>query len=125
LLPLRYPKVWVLVGWLLVAGVVSGSLVPARMLAAVAISDKLEHAGSYFVLMTWFAGLYRRAYYPWIALGLVALGIVLDLLQGLTATRTLDWHDMLANSVGVALGVVVSMWWLEGWCQRLERRLLT
>jgi VanZ family protein len=120
LLPLRYPKVW-----LLVAGVVSGSLVPAKVIAALDVNDKLEHAGAYFVLMTWFAGMYRRAYHAWIGLALVALGVALDLLQGLTATRSLDWHDMVANSVGVALGLGLATLWLEGWCQWLERRLLT
>ena len=38
------------------------------------------HAGSYFVLMVWFAGFYGDALYPSIAIVLLALGIGLDLL---------------------------------------------
>jgi VanZ family protein len=126
LLPLRYPKVWFVLGCLLVVGVVAGSLLPANVVnAVVTYNDKIMHAGSYFVLMVWFAGLYRRALYPVIGAVLLALGVSLDLLQGLTATRSLDIYDIAANSVGVLMGLGLSALLLEGWCQRLERRLLT
>jgi len=88
-------------------------------------NDKLEHTGTYFVLMVWFGGLYPRARHPLVAMALLALGIALDLLQGLTATRSLDVLDIIADGVGLVFGLVLSMSVLEGWCQRVERRLLT
>jgi VanZ family protein len=124
LLRLRYPWLWSALGWLLVAGVVVGSLVPSRMLHALTISDKLMHAGSYFLLMVWFAGLYSRRRHFAVALVLLGLGIGLDLLQGMTKTRTFDPADIAANATGILAGLLLSMWLLEGWCQRLERRLL-
>jgi VanZ family protein len=123
MLPLRYPRVWLALGWLLVLSVAIASLVPASVLRAITVSDKIEHAGSYFLLMIWFAGLYRRSSHPWIALGLLLLGIGLEVLQLGTTTRTFDVRDMLADAAGILLGLVLSMWLLEGWCQRLERGL--
>ncbi len=125
MLPLRFPWLWSALGWLLVAGVIVGSLIPGQAVASVAISDKVMHAASYFVLMVWFAGLCRRGLYPTIAVLLLALGIGLDALQLLTETRSFDWYDVAMNSVGVAAGLALSLLLLGGWCQRVEKRLLS
>ena len=125
MLRLRFPKLWSALGWLLVALVVSGSLIPGPALQAVDVNDKFMHACAYFVLMVWFAGFYRHAVYPVIAAVLVALGLTLDLLQLLTDTRSFDWYDVAMNSAGVVLGFVLSTFLLGGWCQRLEERLLS
>jgi VanZ family protein len=100
-------------------------LLPAPIVAAVTFNDKIEHAGAYALLMLWFGGLYPRARHIRIAIALLALGVALDLLQGLTETRSLEALDILADAVGLAIGLSLSMSVLEGWCQRLERRLLT
>ena len=125
MLPLRFPKLWSGLGWLLVAGVIVGSLLPGSTVSAIHVSDKVMHAGSYFVLMVWFAGFCRRGLYPTIAIVLHALGIGLDLLQLLTETRSFDWYDVAANSGGVVLGFALSLLLLGGWCQRVEERLLS
>ncbi len=122
-LPLRFPWVWMSLGWLLLAGVVLGSLLPGSTVSAVALQDKLLHAGSYFVLMIWFAGLYERRRHIVIALGLLGLGAVLDALQGSVSSRSFEWLDVAANGAGVALGLGLSLWLLGGWCQRVERYL--
>jgi VanZ family protein len=125
LLPLRFPKVWSVLGWLLVLGVIVGSLMPGPSLPDVALDDKLEHVSVYLVLMVWFAGFYARRFYVAIAIVLCALGIGLDLLQGLTATRAFELFDILADMVGVAIGFGLAVAFLGGWCQRLEQRLLS
>jgi VanZ family protein len=112
-------------GWLLVAAVIVGSLVPGQALEVMHTSDKLMHAGSYFVLMVWFAGFYRRGVYPLLAAILMALGLGLDVLQGLTPTRSFDWRDVGMNCVGVIAGLVLAASLLGGWCQRIEQRLLS
>jgi VanZ family protein len=118
---LRFPWVWLTGGWLLVLGVIVGSLVPGDMLRAITISDKVMHAGTYFLLMVWFAGLFPRTRLLLIAVTLIGLGIALDVAQGGTATRTFDLLDILADAVGVAVGLVLSVVLLGGWCQRVER----
>jgi VanZ family protein len=123
-LPLRYPRVWLTLGWLLVLGVIVGSLLPGPIIREItpAISDKLMHFGAYFGLMAWFAGLYPRSRHMLVAVALVALGTVLDILQG-TATRTRSFEplDIAADAVGIVVALVLSAWLLEGWCLRVER----
>jgi VanZ family protein len=125
LLPLRFPKLWSALGWLLIAAVVVGSLIPGQALQRLGVSDKIMHAGAYFVLMVWFAGFYRPGLYPLLAAVLLALGMALDLLQMLTSTRSFDWADVAMNSAGVVVGWVLSLLLLGGWCQYVERRLLS
>lgn len=123
MVPLRYPWLWWLVGWLMIAGVIVGSLIPGHTIPKVIVSDKLLHAGMYFLLMIWFAGLYRRSRHAWIALGLMLLGLGLDLLQGMTSSRTFDLADVAANVTGILAALALSYLLLEGWCQRMERWL--
>jgi glycosyltransferase involved in cell wall biosynthesis len=54
------PWVWRSLGWLLVAGVCVGSLVPGQVVAAMHVQDKLLHVSSYCVLMVWFGGICTR-----------------------------------------------------------------
>jgi VanZ family protein len=124
-LPLRYPWLWAGFGWLLVIGVVVGSLMPGSSVPDLRLSDKVLHAGAYFLLMIWFAGLYRRKVHPVIAVVLVLLGVALDLLQATTRTRSLEIGDIAADGAGILVGLALSFWWLEGWCQRLERCWVT
>jgi VanZ family protein len=124
-LPLRLAWLWSALGWALVAAVVIGSLVPGEVVAAAHVSDKIMHAGAYGTLMVWFSGFYRRAAYPAIAVVLIALGLALDLLQMLTPTRVFDLYDVLMNSAGVVVGLILALLLLGGWCQRVEQRLLS
>jgi VanZ family protein len=123
MLPLRFPWVWMVPGWVLLATVCIGSLLPSTSLPAIHVEDKILHAGSYFLLMVWFAGLYPRRHHFWIAAVLVALGIALDLAQGRMSTRTFDVLDIAANAGGILLGLLLSLSLLGGWCQRIEQRL--
>ena len=111
------------VGWLLVAAVCLGSLlpVPARDIAAL-LNDKFVHFVSYFVLTVWFSGLYsKKAYYVLIAAVVIALGAALDIAQGTTATRQFDLLDILANAIGALVGFTLAFFVVGGWCARLER----
>ena len=125
MLPLRLPKLWTALAWLMTVGVIVSSLLPGDVVEQIHVRDKLMHAGSYFVLMVCFAGIYRRGLYPLVAVVLLVLGSSLDLLQLLTETRSFDWKDVGMNGVGVATGLVLSWWLLGGWCQRVEQRLLS
>jgi len=125
LLPLRFPKLWSSVGWLLTVALIVGSLMPGQAVPDVGVSDKVMHAGTYFFLMVWFAGFCRRDLYPAIAGALAALGIGLDLLQRLTETRLFEWYDIAMNCSGIAAGLLLSLLLLGGWCQRVEQRLLS
>jgi VanZ family protein len=124
-LDLRFPWIWWSLGWLLVAGVAVGSLMPARYIGNIAPSDKLLHVGSYFVLMLWFSGLYRRNRHIVIALLLLALGLALDFAQRASPGRAFDLRDVAANAGGILVGLLLSRLVFEGWCQRVERLLFS
>jgi hypothetical protein len=111
-------------GWALVAAVVIGSLTPSDLARTLSIHDKAMHAGAYFLLMVWFAGVYQRSRHFAVAIVLLLLGTALDVLQAGTATRHFDPRDIAANASGILTGLLLSYWFLEGWCQWLERRLL-
>jgi len=112
-----------ILGWLLVAGVCVGSLLPGTSLPSFHVQDKVLHAGSYFLLMIWFAGLYERKRHIFIAAVLALLGLGLDALQSGVSTRSFDLLDVAANTGGILVGWIVSVSLLEGWCQRVERSL--
>lgn len=123
-LPLRFPRIWLGLGWILVATVCLGTLLPASSLVRTLENDKLMHFGSYFVLTLWFGGLYGKPrHYLAIAAILIILGAGLDLLQGFTATRSFEVLDVLANTGGVVVGFVVLLVLLGGWCRTVERWL--
>jgi len=123
-LPLRYPRIWLSLGWLLVLGVIVGSLMPAPWVREITptMNDKLMHFTAYFVLMIWFAGLYPRHKHVRVGVALLALGAALDILQGIaTRTRSFELLDIAADAVGIVVALLLSISLLEGWCVRVER----
>ena len=121
MLNLRFPWLWMGIGWMLVAAVCIGSLLPASGVDF-DINDKLVHFASYFILTVWFSGLFSRfAHYLVIAAIVIALGAGLDVLQSTTATRYFDLFDVLANAAGALVGFVLSIVLVGGWCARVER----
>ena len=123
-LPLRFRRTWVIVGWALVVLAIYGSLTGNASIAHSAVNDKFMHTGTYATLSLWFAGIYPRSRYGVIALGLFAMGISMEFLQGMMhAGRQKDIHDVAANTLGICVGLAVATWWLGGWAQRLERIL--
>lgn len=123
MLPLRYPLLWLLPGWGLVAAVAVGSLTPGAVLPDFTAADKFVHGLAYFLLMVWFSGLYARRRHAFIALLLIVFGLGLELAQARLPYRWFDPLDLLANVAGVLLGLGLSFAILAGWCQRLERLL--
>ncbi|MCK9199650.1 MAG: VanZ family protein [Gallionella sp.] len=116
-------KPWLALGWLWVATVVYLSLAPSPP-EPVHIQgiDKLEHALAYCLLMLWFCQVYvRRTQRLFAAVLLIALGMIVELLQGMTGYRYFEYADMLANATGVMLGWV----WSRTGLGRIGRALET
>ena len=80
-------------------------------------ADKVGHALAYFatLLSFLFAGVWRPRrgagpfpkFGPWAAVLAVGAGIVIEILQGMTATRTADVKDVVAELVGAAAALWV------------------
>ena len=108
---------------MLVAGTVVLSLMPSPPTTEVTIDDKLLHGITYFVLATWFTGIYRPERYAMVGAALLALGAVIELLQAAGGERLGEWFDLLANLTGILLGLGLARAGLGGWCLRVERLL--
>lgn len=102
---LYFDKIWLAIGWLLIALTVFLSLMPTPpQVMDFYQSDKLEHLFTYTILMLWFAQIYERHSYLCLGLSFIAMGVSLELLQGLSGFRTFEYSDILANTTGVLFG---------------------
>jgi hypothetical protein len=119
---LKFPRLWLALGWALVGLVVVGSLLPGKMLDDVdfLLSDKIQHALAYATITIWFAGIYQASSYRWLIPGLLLMGVGLEYLQLQYFHRHFDTRDMLANGAGVISGLVLVRMGLGGWCAGLE-----
>jgi hypothetical protein len=122
--PLRRPRLWLGLWWLAIALGVLVSLVPPPPIAAPRGSDKLVHLLCYGALAVGAVQLFAaRAALLRAAMGLVALGVALELAQqAFTTTRMLDPRDAAANTLGVLLGLLVARTPLRDLLARLDAR---
>lgn len=125
MLPLRYVRLWLAGGVMLALAVLSGSLVPGDYVEdAMVWNDKVTHALTYAVLTLWFAGIFPRRRYGWVVLGVFLLGATIEVLQGsMSLGRQGDYADLLANSSGIVVGLLLALAGCGVWALRVEARL--
>lgn len=101
--------VWLAGGWLLVALVVYLSLAPQPPeVLPFAASDKFKHCLAYATLSLWFCQIYVRVRQRAVVVAvLIALGIALEFVQGWSGYRTFEIADMVADSIGAMLGLLL------------------
>lgn len=111
MLNFKYRTLWLAMGWLLVSLVVYISLVPQPPAALeFDYGDKLGHLLAYGMLMIWFCQIYwKPGSRILIALALVAMGVGMEFLQGLSGYRYFEYGDMLANGLGVLFGWLAAL----------------
>ena len=108
---LRYFSVWLSFGWVMVIALCYFSLIsnPPEFNVEFKYFDKVRHFIAYFILMFWFSQLYKtnkvRLFY---VVFFIAMGAVLEVLQGLGGVRYFEYYDMLANSLGVAVAWLIT-----------------
>jgi glycopeptide antibiotics resistance protein len=120
---LQLPKLWFTLAYsiTLVVGVLS--LIPGPDIGG---SDKLVHFLTYAILSAGFSLIVEQQRSLWLILfGLIAYGLLLEFLQGLTGYRFEDMADALANSLGVITGLGFYFSPLRDILRRFERWLLS
>jgi len=118
---LRHPYFWLILGWIFVIAAIVASLVPMQQLPHTGVSDKWEHSVGYALLTLWFTGIYPKASYFRIGLAMFVMGIAIEFAQGVMGLgRQADPHDVFANSMGIAGGLLIATIGLGGWAQRIE-----
>ena len=118
---IAHRRLWLALGFVLVAAVIVSSLVPTGPPMPMPGFDKLEHASAYLVLMVWFAGLNARRAWVWVSVALLAMGIAIEFAQGAMHTqRTAEARDVLANAAGIGLGAVLAAGGAAAWPYKVE-----
>ncbi len=123
--PLRHARWWLGLWGLAIVMVIVASLVPASALPQVPDGgDKLEHFLAYFLLAAAAVQLFAtRAMLVGSGVGLVMLGIALEIAQGVfTNTRQMDPHDALANTLGVVGGMTTMLTPMRDLLLHMQRR---
>ncbi|MFT5063846.1 MAG: VanZ family protein [Gammaproteobacteria bacterium] len=100
-----YRNTWLIVGAFLVLATIAGSLAPNLPEAPVTLNDKFLHLFVYGVLGSWFGALISSRW--WVLLALLVLGLSLEFFQALGGSRHAEVLDMLANTCGALVGVMV------------------
>lgn len=119
---LRYKRVWLLMGLLLVSGVTYASVanVPAQV-SSLVYNDKLTHVAVYACLMGWFSQIFKHDLTRIIfVVVLVAMGIGIEFIQAATPTRKFEVLDMVANTCGVILAWALAYTWVGTILWRFE-----
>ena len=120
--PLRYRRLWLALGVLMLIGILVVCLVPGVSDPTFAGIDKVEHLLAWLIVSSWFAALLERRALPMLAGALIALGIGIEFAQEFMALgRQGDWRDVVANAVGVFGGITLAAWNRESWLARLEK----
>jgi VanZ family protein len=121
---LRYRRLWMLLGLAMVAFVTVVCLMPGKDVPNLHVSDKFEHTAAFAVLAFWFGSIVVRRDYFWLALLLVMFGGLIEVFQGLMGLgREADLLDWRADSIGVALGMLLAITPLGKWAVFIEARL--
>lgn len=92
---------------LLLAVITWLALTPAPPPEAALLWDKLNHLGAFACLAVAACMGFRRGWVV-VALGLLAYGGLIEVLQSFTPTRVGEWVDLLADAIGIALGLGIA-----------------
>lgn len=115
---------WIAGGVLIAIGIAAGSLAPAGSAPSIGLWDKAEHALGYAALAAWFAGIVPPSRYVRLGVALLAFGVAIELAQGaMNVGRTADPRDVLANGVGIVIGLGMAALGASGWIRAIERRI--
>ncbi|MBT8119278.1 MAG: VanZ family protein [Gammaproteobacteria bacterium] len=121
---LKLRAVWLAVGYSLIAVIVILSLTSSPIDTGLDFpyQDKLYHMLAYFSLMFWFAQIYHdRIKRNLMAVMFILMGVLLEYLQGFDPNRYSEFADMLANSMGVLLGLLLALTGAKNFLLKFER----
>jgi len=105
---LRWMPLWQVIGWVMVAYIIYVTLTPQPPAAGKILWDKIYHFAGYFSLMAWFAQLAQQLKQRLlIAMGFCLLGVLLEFGQRMGVARHFEFADMLANSLGVVVALIL------------------
>jgi VanZ family protein len=106
--PLLSQPVAKVIFWLLFLAVILGAVMPQSTSPQLfALADKVVHTVAFLVLTLVGLRAYPRQVLVMVVV-LIALGGLIEILQGYTSTRSQEWEDFLADILGVGLGTLLA-----------------
>lgn len=127
MLPLKYARRWQLAGVTVLLVVLAAALMPALWFmhdtpeTRLFTLDKWLHGITFVFLTVWFSGQYRPHAYWRLAAGMLAFGILIEICQRiLTNYRAAETMDLLADAIGIVIGLVIARAGAGGWSLRVE-----
>ncbi|HUG72834.1 MAG TPA: VanZ family protein [Steroidobacteraceae bacterium] len=123
---LRFRRLWFCLGLGIAVAIAVVCLMPGRNIPQFRlVSDKVEHALAFAMLAFWFGSILVRRDLLWLALALVAFGGLIEVAQGLMGLgRHADLLDLVADTVGVVVGLLLALTPLGRWAGFIERMFL-
>ena len=111
----RRTRLWRWLLWLLAAVVAVLALTPAPPQQLSLGWDKLNHLAAFAALAVCAVFGYRGsvALRLCVLSALLAYGGAIELLQQLVPNRSAEWHDLLADGIGIGVGALLALWWLQ------------
>jgi len=123
---MHYQKLWLSFGILYIGFILAASLlkVPDINIMQFELRDKAIHFLMYFILVGWFAQLYKKiSTRITILLGAILLGMLIEYLQGMTSYRSFDYLDGLANSTGAVFAFLLARPPLDSILKKIDSHL--
>ncbi len=101
---------WIGWGWVALVWFLSLTSDPLKVDFGTTFNDKIGHTLAYGWLMFWFGNLYygRQARF-WLLVLFIVMGAVLEGIQSFNPARQFGVDDMLANTVGVIIGYLLTV----------------
>jgi len=123
--PLRYGRYWMWFGLAMTLIVVYLTLeAPSGRVSRIPHLDKAYHFAAFFGLTLWFAALVERRGYWAVSVAMFLLGVSIEIGQHFMALgRSAELLDVVADTVGIVFGIVLSLLIRDSWLQRVERWL--
>jgi len=125
-LPLQYQRRWKIAGVLLLIAVLTVAMAPPLFpwlgtgSPLLMLSDKWLHGITFASMVVWYSGQYARRSYWLLALGLLAFGLLIEFCQSLVSYRTAESGDLIADILGILVGLAIALVGLGGWSARVE-----
>jgi VanZ family protein len=121
---LRLAPLWWACALGLTLYVVVQCLVPPKMVPDLHVSDKLEHAGAFWLMTFLYGGVLQRRRFPLLIGGMLLLGAAIEIAQGTMGLgRDMDFWDWVADALGVFAAVIPAYLGLDSWMLYIEQRL--
>ena len=128
MLPLRHARWWRVVSVLILVFSLIAAMSPefwffdnrGKALLWFQNADKWLHGLAFVVLSVWFSGIVEKRRYWLVELGLMLFGFLVEFCQLQVSYRTADWLDIMANTLGIIVGLTIAVAGLGGWGPRFE-----